>query len=202
MSDYNWSHNRTKLLGMGEIRKGQVGQYPMPSAGVMDDTVLFHSTLGVSMPLMDVAFVVIGLLGHKCNTKKFALLMYAPHRALTAGTSRWGAAEVKSKLHSRYVRLLGGNINLERGHHYAHRQLKNTCKKLKASFCHPQPSHSVAQQVIRGVALNTWIFRVQVKIPPKEELPERSRHCRGSSKQCIMYPSRRHTPWPMRQHKY
>ena len=116
---------------------------------------------------MDVTLGVLRLLGHRCNTKKFALLKYAANRALQAGHARWGATELKAKLQHQYVRLLGGNINIEGGHQYAHNELKNTCKRLKGSLYKPQPSHPVAQQVVRGVAPNKWLFRVQVNIPPQ-----------------------------------
>ena len=160
-------HSELRRKGLGVPMQGATGAYQMPSMGLMDDTVLMHSTMQGLQQLMDVTLGVLRLLGHRCNTKKFALLKYAANRALQAGHARWGAAELKAKLQHQYVRLLGGNINIEGGHQCAHNELKNTCKRLKGSLYKPQPSHPVAQQVVRGVALNKWLFRVQVNIPPQ-----------------------------------
>ena len=134
--------------------------------GLMDDTVLMQSTMQGLQQLMVVTLGVPRLLRHRCNTKKFALLKYAASRALQEGHVRWWAAELKTKLQHQYVGLLGGNINIEGRHHYSHNELRNTCKRLKGSLYKPQPSHPVAQQVVRGVALNEWLFKVQVNIPP------------------------------------
>ena len=158
-------HIELRLRGMGTKITGATADYLMPSLGLVDDTALIHETLQGLQRLMDVAISIAKLLGQRCTTKKIALLRYAADNALLEGRARWGLAELKTKFHHHYLRLPRGNINVKGGHHQAHRELKNTCAKWKRSLYRPQPSHPVARQVIRGVALNRWIFSAHVNIP-------------------------------------